>query len=151
MVTCTIDLNAKMNRQRRGRTSSNSSGFRLLDDQCDTVSSVSRNSIYKQKIDSMFDDSRYVISTDSFTCTYTWTFLIIWMTLNDSKCPTIPFRLNTINTYSTGNSRRVKYIKNHSVKTSSSGKKWCSGRYERRTTIVPCSVCVFRLVCIQTV
>lgn len=66
MVTCNIDLNAKMNRQRRGRTSSNSSGFRLLDDQCDTVSSVSRNSIYKQKIDSMFDDSRYVISPDSF-------------------------------------------------------------------------------------
>ncbi|KAJ6623921.1 hypothetical protein Bhyg_16364 [Pseudolycoriella hygida] len=62
MVTSNIDSNAKMSRQRRGRTSSNSSGFRLLDEQCDTVSSVSRNSIYKQKIDSMFDDSRSIIS-----------------------------------------------------------------------------------------
>lgn len=44
---------------------STSSGFRLLDDQnnnnFDTISSISRNSIYKQKIDLMFDDSRYVI------------------------------------------------------------------------------------------
>lgn len=39
-------------------------GFRLMDggsggDHCDTVSSVSRNSIYKLKIDAMFDDTRY--------------------------------------------------------------------------------------------
>lgn len=36
-------------------------GFRLGDgggDHCDTVSSVSRNSIYKLKIDAMFDDTR---------------------------------------------------------------------------------------------
>lgn len=69
MVTCnSAGSTSKMNRPRRGgeggggggrATSSVSSGFRLLDgDQCDTVSSVSRNSIYKLKIDSMFDDTR---------------------------------------------------------------------------------------------
>lgn len=53
----------KMERPRRNTTSSsNSSGFRLLDDHCDTVSSVSRNSIYKLKIDAMFDDTRYFYS-----------------------------------------------------------------------------------------
>lgn len=57
MVACNID-SKKMTRTRRNG-SSVSSGFRLLDaDQCDTVSSISRNSIYKLKIDSMFDDSR---------------------------------------------------------------------------------------------
>ncbi|XP_043070920.1 uncharacterized protein LOC6567517 isoform X2 [Drosophila grimshawi] len=40
-------------------SNSNSSGFRLLDgDQLENNSSVSRNSIYKLKIDLMFDDSR---------------------------------------------------------------------------------------------
>lgn len=56
-----------MARPRRGPSSVSSSsaaGFRLMDgaDACDTVSSVSRNSIYKLKIDAMFDDSRSVIS-----------------------------------------------------------------------------------------
>lgn len=57
MVTCNVNsTKSKMNRR---RASSTSSGFRLLDgDQCDNVSTLSRNSIYKQKIDSMFDDSR---------------------------------------------------------------------------------------------
>ena len=54
----------KMNRRSGGSMASNSSGFRLLDNDhnhnFDTISSVSRNSIYKQKIDLMFDDSRYV-------------------------------------------------------------------------------------------
>lgn len=60
MVTCNFDSIKKMERPRRNTTSSsNSSGFRLLDDHCDTVSSVSRNSIYKLKIDAMFDDTRY--------------------------------------------------------------------------------------------
>lgn len=59
MVTCNFDSIKKMDRPRRNTTSSsNSSGFRLLDDHCDTVSSVSRNSIYKLKIDAMFDDTR---------------------------------------------------------------------------------------------
>lgn len=58
MVTCNFDSIKKMERPRRNTTSSsNSSGFRLLDDHCDTVSS--RNSIYKLKIDAMFDDTRY--------------------------------------------------------------------------------------------
>ncbi|KRG02071.1 uncharacterized protein LOC6574886 isoform X1 [Drosophila mojavensis] len=43
---------------------SNSSGFRLLDgDQLENNSSVSRNSIYKLKIDLMFDDSRSMRSS----------------------------------------------------------------------------------------
>lgn len=59
MVTCNIDSVKKMERPKRGSGSgSTSSGFRLLDDHCDTVSSISRNSIYKIKIDSMFDDTR---------------------------------------------------------------------------------------------
>lgn len=60
MVTCNFDSIKKVERPRRIPTtsSSNSSGFRLLDDHCDTVSSVSRNSIYKLKIDAMFDDTR---------------------------------------------------------------------------------------------
>ena len=69
-MTCNIDSKTKMSRSRRGGGNSNntginssggsvSSGFRLLDgDQCDTGSSVSRNSIYKLKIDAMFDDNR---------------------------------------------------------------------------------------------
>lgn len=55
-----------MARPRRGPSSGSpgSAGFRLMDngDHCDTVSSVSRNSIYKLKIDAMFDDSRSIIS-----------------------------------------------------------------------------------------
>ncbi|XP_055854791.1 uncharacterized protein LOC129918342 [Episyrphus balteatus] len=44
-------------------SNSNSSGFRLLDgDQLETASSVSRNSIYKLKIDLMFDDTRSIRS-----------------------------------------------------------------------------------------
>lgn len=43
----------------RRKPSSVSSGFRLLDgNQCDTVSSVSRNSVYKIKIDAMFDETK---------------------------------------------------------------------------------------------
>lgn len=72
-----------MARPRRGPSSISSSsgnGFRLSDgsgggggnggsggrggiEACDTVSSVSRNSIYKLKIDAMFDDSRSIISS----------------------------------------------------------------------------------------
>lgn len=56
MVTCNMDSVSKVSRPRRG--SSVSSGFRLLDaDQCDNRSSVSRNSIYKLKIDKMFDET----------------------------------------------------------------------------------------------
>lgn len=58
MVTCNFDSIKKMERPRRSASGSNSSsGFRLLDG-CDTVSSVSRNSIYKLKIDAMFDDTK---------------------------------------------------------------------------------------------
>jgi len=74
MVTCKVDSQTavavpKMNSVRtRGKppaagsnSNSNSSGFRLLDgDQLENNSSVSRNSIYKLKIDLMFDDSRWV-------------------------------------------------------------------------------------------
>lgn len=68
MVTCKVDPSAhfvKMNRRSGGGGSmaSTSSGFRLMDsdqnNNFDTVSSVSRNSIYKHKIDLMFDDNRY--------------------------------------------------------------------------------------------
>lgn len=70
-----------MARPRRGPSSISSSsgnGFRLSDggggggggsgsgggiEGCDTVSSISRNSIYKLKIDAMFDDSRSIISS----------------------------------------------------------------------------------------
>ncbi|GAB0088659.1 uncharacterized protein DMENIID0001_031220 [Sergentomyia squamirostris] len=60
MVTCKVDTLSKMNRTRRG--SSSSSGFRLLGENCDTMSSISRNSIHKLKIDLMFDDSKSIIS-----------------------------------------------------------------------------------------
>ncbi|KAH8383505.1 hypothetical protein KR009_008937 [Drosophila setifemur] len=77
MVTCKVDsqsavaaLVPKMNGTRtRGKpggsqSNSNSSGFRLLDgDQLENNSSVSRNSIYKLKIDLMFDDSRSMRSS----------------------------------------------------------------------------------------
>ncbi|XP_037729891.1 uncharacterized protein LOC119560493 isoform X4 [Drosophila subpulchrella] len=75
MVTCKVDSQTavavpKMNPVRtRGKpagsnSNSNSSGFRLLDgDQLENNSSVSRNSIYKLKIDLMFDDSRSMRSS----------------------------------------------------------------------------------------
>ncbi|XP_050745009.1 uncharacterized protein LOC108032163 isoform X2 [Drosophila biarmipes] len=77
MVTCTVDSQSavavpKMNPVRtRGKptaggsnSNSNSSGFRLLDgDQLENNSSVSPNSIYKLKIDLMFDDSRSMRSS----------------------------------------------------------------------------------------
>lgn len=57
MVTYNMDGSQRMSRPRRG--SSVSSGFRLMDaDQLDTTSTVSRNSIYKLRIDAMFDDTR---------------------------------------------------------------------------------------------
>lgn len=59
-----VAVSAK-SRGRRGSSGGSipATGFRLLDggsggDHCDTVSSVSRNSIYKLKIDAMFDDTR---------------------------------------------------------------------------------------------
>ncbi|XP_053690595.1 uncharacterized protein LOC128739187 [Sabethes cyaneus] len=68
MVTYNMDSHhhlhhqPRMNRPAR-RGSSVSSGFRLLSaDQLDSISSVSRNSIYKLRIDSMFDDTRSIIS-----------------------------------------------------------------------------------------
>ncbi|KRF83222.1 uncharacterized protein Dvir_GJ23180, isoform C [Drosophila virilis] len=73
MVTsCKIDTQSavavpKMNSVRTHKppsSNSNSSGFRLLDgDQLENNSSVSRNSIYKLKIDLMFDDSRSMRSS----------------------------------------------------------------------------------------
>nr|XP_029732655.1 uncharacterized protein LOC109405762 [Aedes albopictus] len=62
MVTYNMDVHPqRMSRPRRG--SSVSSGFRLLDaDQLETMSSVSRNSICKLRIDAMFDDTRSIIS-----------------------------------------------------------------------------------------
>lgn len=66
MVTCKVDSAQliKMNRRSGSSMASTSSGFRLLDsdqnNNFDTISSISRNSIYKQKIDLMFDDSRFV-------------------------------------------------------------------------------------------
>ncbi|XP_040156617.1 uncharacterized protein LOC120896507 isoform X1 [Anopheles arabiensis] len=61
MVTYNMDGSQRMSRPRRG--SSVSSGFRLMDaDQLDTTSTVSRNSIYKLRIDAMFDDTRSIIS-----------------------------------------------------------------------------------------
>lgn len=51
--------NSNSNSHSHSHSNSNSSGFRLLDgDQLENNSSVSRNSIYKLKIDLMFDDSR---------------------------------------------------------------------------------------------
>lgn len=50
---------SQSNSNSNSHSNSNSSGFRLLDgDQLENNSSVSRNSIYKLKIDLMFDDSR---------------------------------------------------------------------------------------------
>ncbi|XP_017112226.1 uncharacterized protein LOC108135846 isoform X5 [Drosophila elegans] len=83
MVTCKVDsqtavavpkMNASRTRAKQlpivgnsnshSHTNSNSSGFRLLDgDQLENNSSVSRNSIYKLKIDLMFDDSRSMRSS----------------------------------------------------------------------------------------
>uniref|UniRef100_A0A1Y9H920 PID domain-containing protein n=1 Tax=Anopheles farauti TaxID=69004 RepID=A0A1Y9H920_9DIPT len=61
MVTHNMDSSQRMSRPRRG--SSVSSGFRLMDgDQLDAMSSISRNSIYKLKIDAMFDDTRSIVS-----------------------------------------------------------------------------------------
>ena len=66
MVTCKSDNQIvaipKMNSVRTRKTNgSNSSGTRLLEsDHQETSSSVSRNSVYKLKIDLMFDDTRYV-------------------------------------------------------------------------------------------
>ncbi|KXJ72566.1 hypothetical protein RP20_CCG017691 [Aedes albopictus] len=61
MVTYNMDVHPqRMSRPRRG--SSVSSGFRLLDaDQLETMSSVSRNSICKLRIDAMFDDTSCLI------------------------------------------------------------------------------------------
>ncbi|XP_055382864.1 uncharacterized protein LOC129613014 isoform X2 [Condylostylus longicornis] len=64
MVTCKVDSAVVPKMGRNRKTSSTSSGFRLLDnDQLDNVSSVSRNSIYKIKIDAMFDDTRSIKSS----------------------------------------------------------------------------------------
>ncbi|CAD6995515.1 unnamed protein product [Ceratitis capitata] len=65
MVTCkTVDTTpvSKMNATHsRKPLSVNSSGFRLLDnDHLEADSSVSKNSVYKLKIDLMFDDTRSV-------------------------------------------------------------------------------------------
>ncbi|XP_012158560.1 uncharacterized protein LOC101448810 isoform X2 [Ceratitis capitata] len=65
MVTCkTVDTTpvSKMNATHsRKPLSANSSGFRLLDnDHLEADSSVSKNSVYKLKIDLMFDDTRSV-------------------------------------------------------------------------------------------
>lgn len=63
-----------MNRRSGGSMASTSSGFRLLDsdqnNNFDTISSISRNSIYKQKIDLMFDDSRLVNENKVKPCCY---------------------------------------------------------------------------------
>lgn len=64
MVTCKVDNGAVVPKLANGRprkqsVSANSSGFRLLEgEKVDTRSSVSRNSVYKLKIDLMFDDTR---------------------------------------------------------------------------------------------
>ncbi|XP_039948412.1 uncharacterized protein LOC120766784 isoform X2 [Bactrocera tryoni] len=63
MVTCsmvdTVPISKMNTAHARKPLSSNSSGFRLLDaDHLETASSVSKNSVYKLKIDLMFDDTR---------------------------------------------------------------------------------------------
>nr|XP_036229556.1 uncharacterized protein LOC106622506 isoform X2 [Bactrocera oleae]XP_036229557.1 uncharacterized protein LOC106622506 isoform X2 [Bactrocera oleae]XP_036229558.1 uncharacterized protein LOC106622506 isoform X2 [Bactrocera oleae] len=63
MVTCsmvdTVPISKINTVHTRKPLSSNSSGFRLLDaDHLETASSVSKNSVYKLKIDLMFDDTR---------------------------------------------------------------------------------------------
>lgn len=64
MVTCKVDSGAVVpklpnGRPRKQSTSTGSSGFKLLEgEQVDSRSSVSRNSMYKLKIDLMFDDTR---------------------------------------------------------------------------------------------
>uniref|UniRef100_A0A0K8UX47 PID domain-containing protein n=2 Tax=Bactrocera latifrons TaxID=174628 RepID=A0A0K8UX47_BACLA len=63
MVTCsmvdTVPISKMNTAHSRKPLSSNSSGFRLLDaDHLETASSVSKNSVYKLKIDLMFDDTR---------------------------------------------------------------------------------------------
>lgn len=69
MVTCKSDNQIvaipKMNPVRTRKTNgSNSSGTRLLEsDHQESSSSVSRNSVYKLKIDLMFDDTRYVMNS----------------------------------------------------------------------------------------
>ncbi|KAM8706493.1 hypothetical protein ACLKA7_010717 [Drosophila subpalustris] len=58
-VVAVPKMNSVRSRQKPASSNSNSSGFRLLDgDQLENNSSVSRNSVYKLKIDLMFDDSR---------------------------------------------------------------------------------------------
>lgn len=61
MVTSKMAPQAKVSyQQHRIYTSSSNYGFRLVDSDhtMDTLSSQGRNSIYKMKIDAMFDDSR---------------------------------------------------------------------------------------------
>lgn len=64
MVTCKVDSGTVVPKLANGRSrkqlhSSSSSGFKLLEgEQVDSRSSVSRNSLYKLKIDLMFDDTR---------------------------------------------------------------------------------------------
>ncbi|XP_054725868.1 uncharacterized protein LOC129235845 [Anastrepha obliqua] len=67
MVTCktmdTVPISKMNSTCSRKPLSSNSSGFRLLDgDHMEAASSGSKNSVYKLKIDLMFDDTRSVFS-----------------------------------------------------------------------------------------
>ncbi|XP_011188131.1 uncharacterized protein LOC105215737 isoform X3 [Zeugodacus cucurbitae] len=67
MVTCsmvdTVPISKMNTAHARKPLSSNSSGFRLLDaDHLEAASSVSKNSVYKLKIDLMFDDTRSIRS-----------------------------------------------------------------------------------------
>lgn len=98
MVTCRVDSATyiKMNRRSNGSMASTSSGFRLLDDQnnnnFDTISSISRNSIYKQKIDLMFDDSRYVIGNFKSFLSDDVTILFLLLILRHINLNFITFR-----------------------------------------------------------
>lgn len=87
MVTCNFDSIKKMERGRRntsGSRSNASSGFHLLDG-CDTVSSVSRNSIYKLKIDAMFDDTKYVSSHQNKCIRHIMKKLTLYYLINSDR------------------------------------------------------------------
>ena len=86
--TTTTTIIAKKTLESINGSISSASGFRLLIeangglgnitysggsgsvglDMCETMSTVSKNSVYKQRIDAMFDDTRWVIYIPTFQC-----------------------------------------------------------------------------------
>lgn len=95
--TTTTTIIAKKTLESINGSISSASGFRLLIEangglgnimyaggsgsmgleMCETMSSISKNSVYKQRIDAMFDDSRWVLNQNKFEFTEIETDLVL--------------------------------------------------------------------------